>query len=346
MAELYPDAPIFTLFHAPGAMSDRIEQHRIVTSWLDKVPFARNRHRLFLPVFPFAIEGLNLKGYDLVLSSSHCVAKGVRIPEGARHLSYVHAPMRYMWDRFDDYFGRGRASLPVRAAAHALRPWMQRWDRANSARVDRFVANSRYIAEKIHTFYGREASVLNPPVELERFTTSSLEGTGKGGYFLWVGAFAPYKRADVAIEAFRKTGQTLILAGGGQEAKALAKNLPPNVKLRARVGDAELVELYRNCRAFIFTADEDFGLTPLEAQATGRPVIAFRKGGALETVTEKTGMFFEEQTAESLERALRTFDGWEERFHPEEARAVALRFSKRAFQERLQSEVTSVRARG
>lgn len=342
ICELFPDAELFTLLHEKGSAPPAVERMRIHTSFLDRLPLARRRHRHFLPLFPAAIASLKLEGFDLVISSSHCVAKGAKKPDGARHLSYVHAPMRYMWDRFDDYFGPGRASAAVRAAARSLRPLLQAWDRESASGVDRFVANSHHIAQKIAELYGREASVVHPPVELERFAAAPLAGLGRGGYFLWFGALAPYKRADLAIEAFRRLSLPLWLAGSGQEEARLRRSLPPNVKLLGHVPDAELPALYRDARAYLFTGEEDFGITPLEAQACGRPVIAFGRGGALETVTERTGLFFTRQTPEDLCAAIGAFERWEEGFLPAEARANAMRFSRESFQRRFRSEVAKV----
>ena len=343
ICELYPDADLYTLIHKPGSTTPLIESRRIHTSFLQHVPGIFERYRHFLPFFPSAIESFRLQGYDLVLSSSHCVAKGIRKPPGARHLSYVHAPMRYMWDLFDDYFGPGRASLPVRMAARAVRPALQSWDRRSSRGVDAFLANSQHIAGKIQRFWGREARVVHPPVALERFTQSPLEGTGQGGYFLWLGAFAPYKRLDVALEAFRTLGLPLWVAGGGQEAAQWqGRQWPPNIRFLGSPPDEELPDLYRNARALIFTAEEDFGITPLEAQATGRPVIALGRGGARETVTGGSGLFFAEQTPASLGEAVRAFETWERSFAPAAARTQAERFSKAAFQESLRSEVASL----
>ncbi|MHB8874081.1 MAG: glycosyltransferase [Myxococcaceae bacterium] len=342
LCELFPQAELFTLLHEKGAMPQALERRRITTSFLDAIPGARARHRHLLPLFPAAIGSLSLEGFDLVVSSSHCVAKGVRKPPGARHLSYVHAPMRYMWDRFDDYFSPGRASPAVRLAARAMRPLLQAWDERSARGVDRFVANSHHIAGQIARRYGRQAQVVHPPVELERFCATPLAGTGRGGYFLWLGALAPYKRADLAIEAFRELGLPLWIAGSGQDSGRLARTLPPNVKMLGQVSDDDLPALYRDARAFVFTGEEDFGLTPLEAQASGRPVIAFGRGGALETVTPATGIFFGEQTREALVAAVRSFDRWEERFDPAAARAQARRFSKEAFLVRMREEVARV----
>ena len=341
MAALFPEAPIATLFHERGAMPQALEDHPIATSWLDRVPFARQRHRHALPLMPLAMRALELPEVDLVISSSHCVAKAIPVPKGARHLSYVHAPLRYMWDRFPDYFGPGRASWPVRVGARLLRPSFQAWDVATSKSVDRFVANSRHVARQISQRYHRRASVIHPPVELDRFMKEPLEGTGRGGYFLWVGALAPYKRVDLAVEAFRRTGLPLWVAGSGQSTQWL-RGLPGNVKVLGQVTDDALPKLYRDARALIFPGVEDFGITPLEAQASGRPVIAFAEGGALETVTPRTGLFFPEQSVSALEYALGRFDAFERDFSPAVARAWAEGFGLAAFQTAILEEVTKV----
>ncbi|HLL02723.1 MAG TPA: glycosyltransferase [Myxococcaceae bacterium] len=343
LCELFPDADVYTLIHKPGTMPPLIENRRIYTSFLQRIPGIHTRYRHFLPLFPRAIESFQLEGYELVISSSHCVAKGIRKPAGAKHLGYVHAPMRYMWDLFDDYFGPGRTSRPVRLAALAARPWLQRWDRRTAAGVDRFVANSRNIAGKIRRFWDREAGVVHPPVDLERFCAAPTEGTGQGGYFLWLGAFAPYKRLDIALEAFRNLNTPLWVVGTGQDASKLtSRPLPPHIRFLGNVPDAELPGLYRNARALLFTGEEDFGITPLESQATGRPVIAYAKGGVLETVTSRTGLFFAEQTPAALVAAVRQFEAWEPHFVPAEARAQAQRFSREAFQRGVMAEVEAL----
>jgi glycosyltransferase involved in cell wall biosynthesis len=342
IAGLFPQADLFTLIHRRGTQPDSIEHRAITTSALQRIPGIHRRYRHFLPLLPAAIRSLSLQGYDLVISSSHCVAKGVRKPEGAQHLSYVHAPMRYMWDRFDDYFGPGRSSLAVRAAASAVRPFLRSWDRASAAGVDRFVANSHHIAQKIATLYGRCAEVVHPPVELDRFTSQPLEGGGQGGYYLWLGALAPYKRADLAIEAFRQLKAPLWIAGSGQDEARLARHLPPGVKLLGQVPDCQLPGLYRDARALIFPGEEDFGLTPLEAQACGRPVIAYGRGGVLETVTARTGVLFPHPTAESLAGAVRRFERWEERFDPRAARRQAQAFSLESFQQGFLRQVSAL----
>ncbi|HLT31780.1 MAG TPA: glycosyltransferase [Myxococcaceae bacterium] len=345
LCELFPQAELFTLIHRPGSVSARIEDRPITTSFLQRLPGIHARYRHALPLMPRAIGALELADFDLVVSSSHCVAHGVRVPDGAVHVSYVHSPMRYMWDLFDDYFGPGRAPLPVRAAASAVRPWMQAWDRNRAQALDHVVANSRFIAERIGRAWGREAAVVSPPVELERFTSLPLEGTGEGGYFLWLGAFAPYKRLDVALEAFTRSGLPLWVVGGSAEEARAHGPLPGNIRFLGRVDDAEIPGLLRDARALIFTAEEDFGITPLEAMACGRPVIALGRGGARETVTDATGLFFPEQTAASLGAAVRSFESWEPSFRPERARAQALRFGREAFLQGISREVEAALVR-
>jgi len=345
ICEMYPDADLFTLVHAPGAVPAHVENRRIHTSFLQRIPGIEYRYRSFLPLFPTAIEAFRLEGYDLVISSSHCVAKGIRKPPNARHLSYVHAPMRYMWDRFDDYFAPGRAPPATRLAANAIRPWLQRWDRQSARGVDHFVANSHYIAEKVAWLYGRQASVVAPPVDLRRFAALPLEGAGRGGYFLWVGAFVPYKRLDLALEAFSRLGLPLWVVGSGPGLNGVSRCAPSNVRILGQVPDHELATVYRDARALVFTAEEDFGIAPLEAQAAGRPVIAFRGGGALETLTPETALFFSSQSADELIASVLQLDSWEKSFDPSLARANASRFSKERFQQRFASEVERVLGR-
>jgi glycosyltransferase involved in cell wall biosynthesis len=335
---MFPGARIFTLFHDSKDMPAEIESHEIISSWLDRIPGARTRHRSFLPLMPLAASSWSVGPVDLVISSSHCVAKAVRVPRGARHLSYVHAPLRYMWDQFDNYFGEGRAPVPTRLAARLVRPAFQLYDVHTAKTVDHFVANSRHVQRQIEDRYRRSARVVHPPVELTRFMADTTPRIPSPDYYLCVGALAPYKRVDLAIEAFRRMGRTLWIGGSGQSRRWL-DGLPSNVKALGQVSDAELPALYRNARALVFPGIEDFGLTPLEAQASGRPVIAFGAGGVLETVTSRTGVFFEEQSSEALVRAVEAFERWEPSFDPAHARLNAARFSLEAFQTAMAEEV-------
>jgi glycosyltransferase involved in cell wall biosynthesis len=330
LVRLFPDADVFTLLYERGSVGGPIETRPIHVSPLQHVPGVTRHYRSLLPLMPWAVGQLDVRGFDLVLSTSHCVAKGVRVPKGTPHLAYVFAPMRYMWDLFEEYFGPGRASWPVRLAARAVRGRLQAWDRATAAAPDVMLADSRHVANRIARAWGRSVEVVYPPVDTARFAQGAL-GTGAGGYFLWVGALAPYKRLDVALEAFRRLGAPLWVAGGGQDEKRLRGTLPKNVRWLGAVQDAQLPGLYREARALVFPGEEDFGIVPLEAMASGRPVLALGRGGALETVTAETGVFFPEATPEALMEAVRRFDTFERAFRPEAARARALLFGPDQF---------------
>lgn len=343
LVRLFPDSEIFTLLRVPGSVGPDVETRPIHTSPLQHLPGIAHRYRAALPLMPAAMRVLDLRGFDLVISSSHCVAKGARVPPGTPHLAYVHSPMRYMWDQFDAYFGPGRASLPVRLAAAAARPALQAWDRRTAADPDALVANSHHVARRIARFWGREAEVIHPPVELGRFGMQP-PAAGRREYFLWLGALAPYKRVDLAVEAFRRTGHVLWIAGDGQDGRLLRSGLPPNVRWLGKVPDAEVPELYRGARALVFPGEEDFGIAPLEALASGRPVIALARGGALETLTPETGIFFDAPTPESLAGALGRFEALERSFDPAMARARAELFSEERFRAQVRTRVESLLA--
>jgi glycosyltransferase involved in cell wall biosynthesis len=339
--EMYPEAEVFTLFYDENRISEKIRKHKVHSSPLQSVPGALERYRHFLPLMPKAIESFDLRGYDLILSSSHCVAKGIRKPKGSVHVSYVHAPMRYMWDRFDDYFGPGRASLPVRVAARLVRGPMQRWDRRSSSKenVDLILANSGFIAERIQEAWARDSKVVYPFSDFRRFSRPR----DPKGYYLVFGAFAPYKRVDLAIEAFRRLDLPLVVAGGGQEADRIRESLRgTKVEFVPSPTHEQVERFYSECRAFVFPGVEDFGITPLEAMAAGAPVLAYGAGGALETVTDKTGVFFDRQDPESLMREVLRFERGEHRFEASECRKRASEFSKARFQDEFGAAVRSV----
>ncbi|MEK6705572.1 MAG: glycosyltransferase [Bdellovibrionota bacterium] len=334
MAELFPRAELFTLIYVPGRISPVLTALKRHTSILQRVPAIEKRYRSFLPVMPFCIERFDLKGFDLVISSSHCVAKGIRKPTDALHISYVHAPMRYMWDRYDDYFAPGHASLPVRIVAKLIRHRLQNWDRLVSGkdRVDKLIANSKFIAGQIERAYGRRAEVIYPFVDFERFAKRQRH---PGRYYLMVGAMAPYKRIDIAIEAFNKMRLPLIIVGSGQNEEKLQKNAGPTVEFLGNLSDEAVADLYSKCKAFIFPGVEDFGIAPLEAMAAGAPVIAYAQGGLLETVTDKTGIFFDRQTADGLIEAVSKYEEGKIVFSHEEIRDRARLFSRERFQREL-----------
>ncbi|MFN8094610.1 MAG: glycosyltransferase [Vicinamibacteria bacterium] len=304
LCRLFPDATIFTLLHVKGSVAPEIEAHEIRTSFVQRLPAASSRYRHYLPLFPAAVERFDFSGFDLVLSSSHCVAKGARKAPGARHLCYCHTPMRYVWDRYDDYFGPGRVSLLGRIVIPAAAARLRAWDAATADRVDRYVANSAYVADRIRRYYGREAVVVPPPVDASFFTPGPDAGDG-GGYDLVVSALAPYKRLELALEAYRGTGRALRIVGDGPEAGRLRASAPPEATFLGRVGDERLRELYRGCRAVLMPGIEDFGIVPVEAMACGRPAVVYGEGGGAETVEHGvTGLVFREPTAASLREAV------------------------------------------
>jgi len=334
--ELFPDADLYTLLHVPGSVSPVIERRRIVTSFLQRLPDVERRYRQYLPIFPAAIRRFDLRGYDLVLSSSHAVAKSVRVPRPERHVCYCFTPMRYVWDLYDDYFG-ARASLPTRLLMPPLAAWLRRWDRRTAAGVGRFVAISRFVADRIRRAYGRDADVIYPPVDVSRFRLEEAPGS----FYLVVSALTPYKRVDLAVAACARLGRPLVVVGSGPEEKRLRALAGPTVEFRGGRSDTEIAELYARCRAFLFPPLEDFGITPLEAMAAGRPVIAFGEGGARETVVPPgegeppTGLFFARQTVEDLVDAIRHFEASAHQFEPKALRRRAEAFDRPLFRERV-----------
>jgi glycosyltransferase involved in cell wall biosynthesis len=304
LARLFPEAPIFTLLHVRGSVDPELEARDIRTSFVQHLPAAARRYRHYLPLFPVAAERFDLEGFDLVLSSSHCVAKGVRPSSGALHLCYCHTPMRYVWDRYTDYFGPGRVGILGRMVVPPAAAGLRAWDVASAARVHRFAANSAYVAGRIRRYYGREAEVIPPPVDADYFTPGPDR---PGTYDLVVSALAPYKRLELALEAYRGTGWPLRVVGTGPEEARLRSLAPPEVSFLGRLPDAELREQYRACRAVLLPGVEDFGIVPVEAMACGRPAVVFGEGGGLETVEDgRTGIVFSEPTATALRAALAT----------------------------------------
>ncbi|MGD8898138.1 MAG: glycosyltransferase [Acidobacteriota bacterium] len=304
LARLFPDAPIFTLLHVGGSVDPELEAREIRTSFVQRLPASARRYRHYLPLFPIAAERFDLSGFDLVLSSSHCVAKGVRPAPGALHLCYCHTPMRYVWDRYDDYFGPGRLGLLGRLVIPAAAAGLRGWDAASAGRVDRFAANSAYVADRIRRYYGRNAEVIPPPVDTDRFTPGPDR---TGTYDLVVSALAPYKRLELALEAYRDTGWPLRIVGTGPEEARLRALAPPEVSFLGWVEDSELRELYQGCRAVLMPGVEDFGIVPLEAMACGRPAIVYGKGGGPESVQAgRTGVVFSEPSVAAVRAALST----------------------------------------
>lgn len=297
---LFPRAPVVVALYDPRRLPTDFAQMDVRPTWLQRIPGAVERHRLFVPLMPLAFATTDLRGYDVIISSSHACAKGVSAPPGAVHVCYCHTPMRYAWDLTDVYL-RGLPP-PARPPARAMLAALRWWDRATAGRVDYFIANSRFVASRIGRHYGRPATVIYPPVDVEYFTPAGRPED----FFLVVSRLVPYKRVDLAVEAFNRLGRPLIVVGDGPEAPRLRAMARSNVTFAGEVSDAALRGYYRRCAALVFPGEEDFGLVPVEAQACGRPVIAYGQGGALESVIPGvTGTFFAEQTVDALAAAVR-----------------------------------------
>lgn len=328
--EIFKEADLYTLVYIPG-VSKIIQDRKIFTSFLQNFPNIEKNYRYYLPLMPLAISRFDLSDYDLVISSSHCVAKGVKIGKNTIHICYCHTPMRYVWDMYELYFGKiSNASFLTKLAMKILRRPLQNWDIKTSLNVDYFIANSYNVKERIKRIYKRDSVVIYPPVDTDFFTPnfeiSPLD------YYLVVSAFAPYKKIDIVIEAFKIVKVNLKIIGSGQQEnylKALAKGYT-NIEFLGWQDNESLKYYYQNAKALIFPTEEDFGIVPVEAQACGTPVIAYKKGGALETVVDgETGIFFEEQTPESIISAIEIFEKME--FDRKKIRENSLKFSKGNF---------------
>ena len=331
LCELFPEADLYTLIHEKGSLSAKIESMSIRTSFVQSMPFGLKKYRHYLPLFPFAIEQFDFSGYDLIVSSSHCVAKGVRHDDSVFHISYVHAPMRYVWDQFDTYFRQPRTSWPVRIGAELMRPYLQRWDRNTAKRVDTFLCNSHHIRRKILDYYNRESQVVYPPVELSHFRP----GGAKDNFYLVVGAFAPNKSVDLAVEAFNRLKLPLKIVGSGQDEEYCRSIAGDSIEFLGALSSEKLLELYQQARALVFPGEDDFGITALEAQSCNTPVIAFASGGAMETVTEQTGLFFAEQKVEALCEAVEKMERTWKNYVSEAFRKQTRRFGREQFKKQM-----------
>jgi glycosyltransferase involved in cell wall biosynthesis len=329
IAELYPGAPIFTLVHVPGSVSAALESHRIVPSVVNRLPASFSRYREYLPLFPTVIEQFDLDEFDLVISTSHCAAKSVVVPGHAVHICYCHSPMRYAWDQFDSYFGpdqvgRWRSRLLRRVLAR-----LARWDAATATRVDRFVANSIYVADRIRRYYNREATVVYPPVDTEFYHPDPARRPEP--FFLIVSAMVPYKRLDVAIRACRRAGARLTIVGRGPEERRLRAMADDAVEFRGWLADEEIRDLYQRCTAVLMPGVEDFGIVPVEAMACGRPVVALASGGAIESVVHgETGILVHDDSVDAFADAIAEVSA--KAFDPAVIRRQAERFSRTRFQ--------------
>jgi glycosyltransferase involved in cell wall biosynthesis len=347
LCELFPDATIYTLFYQPDKISNRISSHTVKASILDKIPGMQKSYRNLLPFYPRAMEALSLKDFDLCISVSHSVAKGIKPNPGCLHICVCLTPMRYIWDRFDDYFGDKDSSRVKRYFAKLLCARLRKWDVASSSRVDLFVSISEFVQHRISKFYGRQSQVIYPFADTNYFTPGKQENAiaaisaSSKGYFLVVSALVPYKRIREIVAAFKGIDEKVIIVGDGPEKRKLMNGAPGNVEFTGWVSDERLLELYRNSKALLFPGVEDFGIVPVEAQACGKPVIALAEGGVLETVigpiigideldcSNATGVFFRKSTPEHIAEAIKIFNTL--KFNPEIIRANALRFSRANF---------------
>src|SRR5580700_4476600 len=300
LCRLLPDADIYTLFYNPESVSPAIRSHRVTPSFLQHL---WRHHRSLLPLMPMALENFDLRGYDLIVSSESGPAKGVIVPSGARHVCYCHTPMRYLWDLYPAYRNEWTQSRMKRALMTPLTHYLRLWDYASASRVDEFIANSENVRRRIAKTYRREAQVIFPPVAVEKFYSKPSED-----YYLIVSELVAYKRIDSAVRVFSQSGRRLKIAGNGPGFAALKRVAKPNIEFCGRVTDDELRELYARCRAFLMPGEEDFGITAVEALASGKPVIALARGGALETVTCSGGVLYPESTDEGLRAAILQWD--------------------------------------
>lgn len=331
--ELYPDAVIFTNVYDPEA-TPSFAKAEVRTSFVQNLPFAKKNYQAYLPLMPAALEALDLSEFDLVISSESGPAKGVLAAPNATHLCYVHSPMRYVWNMYSDYMRRSNPL--VRTAFPFVANYLRMWDVTSAARVDHFIANSHNVAGRVRRYWGRRADVLPPPVDIDAFSPSQSHD----GFYLYVGELVDYKRADIVVDAFAGSKRRLVVIGGGKAADELARRGGDNVQVLGRVDADALRWHYANCRAVVFSAEEDFGIVPLEAMACGKPVIAYGAGGALESVIDgKTGLFFDTQSAQAVREALDAFEASEARFDAGAIRAHAETFATPVFKAKFKAMV-------
>ncbi|MBI4252875.1 glycosyltransferase [Candidatus Uhrbacteria bacterium] len=328
--ELFPAAPIYTLIHDRKKVENILPDADVRPSFLQRLPLSRKMYQWFLPLMPTATESYDLSAYDIVLSSASAFAKGVITKSTTLHICYCHTPTRYLWTDTHDYLRELRAPGPIKAYLPYLFTGLRIWDAHAAMRVDRFLANSRTVQERITKHYRRESTVMFPPVEVDQFSL----GEGSGRYYLAGGRLVSYKRFDIIIDAFNRLGMPLKIFGVGPESEKLRKRAKPNIEFCAGVSDEQRAALYRDCIAYIHPQEEDFGITPIEAMASGRPVIAYAAGGALETILDDvTGTFFYDQDYAALIDAILHFDAM--RYDAATIRSYAVKYSVDRFKKEL-----------
>jgi len=331
LLEMFPQADVYTHVYCPEVIAaSPLKGRQIRTTFIQSLPFAKKLYQKYLPLMPIALEQLDLSSYDLVLSSESGPSKGVVVPPEVAHVCYCHTPMRYVWDMYHEYLSH--SGWATRWMMRPFIHYLRQWDRLSADRVDHFVANSDFVAKRIAKFYRREAAVVHPPIDFAEFQLSEADG----GYYLVLGALVRYKKADLAVRAFNQLDLPLVVIGEGELYEEIRRLAGPKIKVLGRQSRASILEHYRGCRALVFPGVEDFGIVPLEAMATGKPVIAYGKGGALETVIDGvTGIHFREQTEAELIAAVQQLETGAVSFSPERIRAHAANFDVSRFRDRL-----------
>ncbi|WP_024506294.1 glycosyltransferase [Bradyrhizobium sp. ARR65] len=339
LCEMYPQADIYTHVYVPEMVSERIRRHRIIPTFINRLPRAARMYKTYLPLMPLALEQLDLRDYDLIISSESGPAKGIIAPSSAVHVCYCHTPMRYIWNMYHDY--RAGAGLLARCMMPTLTHYLRMWDVASAARVDSFVANSATVADRIRRYYGAASTVIYPPVDTEAFSTAASSEIGD--YYLMAGELVSYKRPDLAVQAFNELKMKLVVIGGGEMLGELHRLAGPTVSVLGPQPFDVLKEHYARCRALIFPGEEDFGMVPVEAMASGRPVVAFGRGGAKETVAKgHTGVFFEKQTVEAVIQAVRSLAHMD--INSERIAAHARQFGREQFFRKMRIHIDSLLA--
>lgn len=339
-SEIYPDAPIYTLVYNPKLLNKRgganfFSENKIRTSFLQKIPLAKSKHRIFPLLMPSAIEEFDLSSYDVVLSDSAGFAKGVITKPDTLHICYCHTPLRYAWDDSHKYIQEFGFPRLIKKLIPFFMNYIRLWDKEAALRVDKFICNSYFVAKRIKKYYNKITTVIHPPIDTKKFFPS-IKTTND--YFLMVGRLLTYKRFDTAIQSFNNLGKSLKIIGDGPEKKDLEKMAKKNIEFLGEVSDEKLRKYYQNCQALIFPQEEDFGIVALETMACGKPVIAYRGGGALESIQdEKTGIFFDSQTSNDLIKAVKKFNP--RNFNTQTIRRHALKFDKEKFKKKIKEFV-------
>jgi glycosyltransferase involved in cell wall biosynthesis len=334
LTELFPGAGLYTLFRNPGLEAPFLAGRSVKTSFARRLPALSRFYRYYLPLFPLAARTMQVEDCDLLLSSSHCVINALSPPPASRHISYIHSPMRYVWDQFPHYYQQ--AGLPARLGLRLFRRPLQIWDQLSNERVDHFIANSAFVAQRVERYYQRPALVVHPPVDISLFSPRP----GKKEYYLVVSALAPYKRIDLAIQACRELKRPLKIVGSGPQRDALRALAGPGIEFLGWCDNKRLAHLYAGAKALLFPGEEDFGITPLEAMASGCPVLAYGQGGALETVAGQeslrpTGRFFYAQTVPAMREAIESLEKDLPHFNREDMLSRARAFSLPVFKQKM-----------